>query len=205
MIYYRKCSHNERSDMRDEEFLEDYLRQVRAYQPGLPPPFLREMVAYEEQVFLHTSQRGDQHAPFRLSVLYELHKAFSLEDRTFIRFLLEQEIIYAYRIWAFPHSIHFCGFLLFMMAEVEDIQLLWKAKTTSFDTWCGFDVQLLVGAGVPATLAYLRRVHEPWSQKAEELIEKCQQGKNFDDLDGYRTKWNAEFHRRASIKRTSFL
>jgi hypothetical protein len=112
MIYCRKYSHNERSAMQDEEFLEDYLRQVREYQPGLPPPFLLEMVAYEEQVFLNTRQRGDHHATFRLSVLYALHKACSLDDRAFIRFLLEQEIIYTYRIWAFPHSIHLCGFFL---------------------------------------------------------------------------------------------
>lgn len=191
--------------MRDEEFLEDYLRQVRAYQPGLPPPFLLDLVAYEEQVFLNTSQRGDQHAAFRLSVLYALHQTFSLEDRAFTRFLLEQEIIYTYRLWAFPHSIHFCGFLLFMMAEVEDVQLLWKAKITSFDTWCGFDVQLLVGAGVPTTLAYLRRSQESWSQKAEELIKQCQRRNDFDDLDGYRRKWDAEFRQRASLKRASFL
>lgn len=191
--------------MRDEEFLADYLNQVRASQPDLPPPFLREMVTYDELVFPDTAQRGDHHAAFRLSVLYALHKAFSLEDRVFIRFLLEQEITYHRRLWGFSHSIHLCGFLLFTLAEVEDVQLLWKAKTTSFDTWCGFDVQLLVGAGISATLAYLQRADEPWSQKAEELIEQCREGKNFDNLDGYREKWSAEFRRRASLTRASFL
>lgn len=191
--------------MQDEEFLEDFLKQVRTYQPKLPPSFLLEMVAYEELVFPNTAQRGDQHAAFRLSVLYALHKTYSLEDRAFIRFLLEQEIIYHQRLWAFSPSIHLCGFLLFLLAEVEDVQLLWKAKTTSFDTWCGFDVQLLVGAGVPITLTYLQRAHESWSQKAEKLIKQCLKGNNFNALDEYKKQWNAEFYRRASLKRTSFL
>ena len=163
------------------------------------------MVTYEEQVWPNTAQRGDCHAAFRLSVLYALHTTLSLEDRAFIRFLLEQEIIYHQMLWAFSHSLHLCGFLLFTLAEVEDVQLLWQAKTTSVDTWCGFDAQLLVGAGAPATIAYLRRAREHWSQKAGELIEQCQKGKNFDDLDGYRKKWDAEFRRRASLKRASFL
>ena len=162
------------------------------------------MVAYDELVLPDTAERGDQHKFFRLSVLYALHRAFSVDDRAFIRFLLEQEITHHQRSWGFSHSISLCGFLLFQLAEAEDVRLLWKAKTTSFDTWCGFDVQFLVGAGVPATLAYLRRAHEPWSQKAEELIEQCQEGKIFDDLDGYRRKCGAEFRWRASLERASF-
>lgn len=191
--------------MQDEEFVEDFLKEVRGYQPKLPPPFFLEMVVYEEWFFPTTAQRGDHHAAFRLSVLYTLHNTFSLEDRAFIRFLLEQEIIYHQRLWAFSHSIHLCSFLLFMLAEVEDVQILWKAKTTSFDTFCGLDIQLLAGAGVPRTLDYLQRVDEPWSQKACELIEQCQKGNAFDDLDGYQKRWNTEFRRRASLKRTSFF
>jgi hypothetical protein len=61
--------------------------------------------------------------------------------------------------------------MLFALAEVEDVQLLWKAKTTSFDTMCGLNDQLLVGAGVAATLDYLRRANEHWSDRACEYIE----------------------------------
>lgn len=90
--------------MQDEEFLEDFLKEVRGHQPKLPPPFLLEMIAYEEWVFPNSN--GDRNAAFRLSVLYALHKAFSLDDRAFIRYLLEQEIIYHQRLRAFSHSIH---------------------------------------------------------------------------------------------------
>src|SRR5947199_7179131 len=54
--------------------------------------------------------------------------------------------------------------------SVEDIQLLWKAKTLSFDTMCGLDGQLLIGAGISVTLEYLQRAHEPWSERARKYI-----------------------------------
>ncbi len=191
--------------MQDEEFIEDFLKEVRSYQPKLPPPFLLEMVAYEASTENGDKWRIDCHWAFRQSVLYALHKSFSLDDRAFIRFLLEQEIVYHRWLWAFSHTMHLCSFLLFILAEVEDVQLLWRAKKTSFDTWCGVDIQLLVGAGIPVTLAYLQRANEPWSQEARKFIEECQKGGEFGDLDEYKKGWNAEFRQRASLKRPPFL
>jgi hypothetical protein len=111
--------------MQDEKFIEDFLREVRTYQPGLPPPSLLELVTYKEQLFPDTEAKGDQHAAFRLSVIYRLHTSFSLDDRAFIRFLLEQEIAFHKGMWGFNWSIKWCAFLLFVLAEVEDVQLLW--------------------------------------------------------------------------------
>ncbi|HTK05985.1 MAG TPA: hypothetical protein VL485_02360 [Ktedonobacteraceae bacterium] len=171
---------------------EDFLKEARIYQPDLPPQSLLQLVAYEELSFLDTEEKGDQHAAFRMSVLTALHRKLSPEDRTLIRFLLAQEITYHERMWSFSESIKLCAFLLFLLAHVEDVSLLWEAKTTSFDTMCGLDIQLLLGAGASATLAYLQQTPEEWAQQAKEYIEECQ---NMEDckLERYRIGMRAHF------------
>jgi hypothetical protein len=148
-----------------KEFAELYLEEVRSYQSSLPPEYLRDMIMYVP------TEKGDQHAKFRMLVLALLLESFSLADRTFLRMLLEQEIVYHRYNYGFSESIKVCAFMLFALAEVEDVQLLGKAKTTSFDTMCGLNDQLLTGAGVAATLDYLRRANEHWSDRACEYIE----------------------------------
>ena len=90
-------------------------------------------------------------------------------------------------------SIRLCGFLLFVLAQVEDVPLLWEAKTTNFDTMCGFDIQFLVGAGISTTLAYLRAIQEEWAQDAKAYIEESQRAGDFDDLDRYRHEMQRYF------------
>jgi hypothetical protein len=101
--------------------------------------------------------------------------------------LLEQEIVYHRYNYGFSESIKVCAFMLFMLAEVEDVQLLWKAKTTSFDTMYGLNDQLLVGAGVATTLDYLRRANEHWSERACEYIE-AGYPYTFDQLQRYQAE-----------------
>ncbi|WP_309110564.1 hypothetical protein [Saccharothrix sp.] len=53
------------------------------------------------------------------------------------------------------------GFLLASFREVSDVWLHWDLKRANFDTWCGYDVEYLVAAGVAETLAFVRASDHP--------------------------------------------
>jgi hypothetical protein len=165
---------------------EDFVREARSVQLGLPPSQLLQLVAYQKARLPDNAEGDDQNAAFRTSVLKALAKNFSQEDRPLIRFLLEQEIAYHENSWGSFESIRLCGVLLFLLAQVEDVCLLWEAKTANFDTMCGFDIQFLVGAGVAPTLAYLQHVEEEWAEDARVYLEECQQAGDFQNLERYR-------------------
>jgi hypothetical protein len=164
---------------------EDFIREARSVQPELPPPQLLHLVAYQE-ASVENAEGDDQNAVFRVSVLRALAKNFSQEDRPLIRFLLEQEIAFHENSWGIFESIRLCGALLFLLAQVEDVGLLWEAKTANFDTMSGFDIQLLVGAGVIPTLAYLQQIEEEWAEDARLYLEECQQAGDFQHVERYR-------------------
>lgn len=164
---------------------EDFVREARSAQPEFPPPQLLQLVAYQESLPENT-QVDDQNAVFRAAVLKALSKNFSQEDRPLIRFLLEQEVAFHENSWGIFESIRLGGALLFLLAQVEDAGLLWEAKTANFDTMSGFDIQLLVGAGVTPTLAYLQQVGEQWAEDARVYLEECQQAGDFQNLERYR-------------------
>jgi hypothetical protein len=84
-------------------------------------------------------------------------------------------------------NLYWCGLLLSQIGDVRDVPALWRAKRTNFDTGCGFDVQFLVGAGVPQTLAFLARSDDPAAREAAEYISKCAAAGDFDDLDDWLT------------------
>jgi len=145
-----------------------------------------QLVAYKEEIFPDTEERGDQNAESRAAVLKELHKTLSQGDRPLVRFLLKQEITFHENAWSIYESIRLCGFLLSLFVQVEDVGLLWEAKTTSFDTMCGFDVQFLVGAGVASTVSYLQSIQEEWAQNALTYIEESQKTGDFYNLERFR-------------------
>lgn len=181
----------------------DFVREARRAQPGLPPPDLLQLVAYQEDVLPETDETEDRHTVFRAAVLEELWKSVSLGDRLLIRFLLEQEIAcYQHDCGNFD-SMRLCGFLLFLLAQLEDVELLWRAKTTDFDTWCGFDIQFLVGAGVSPTLAYLQSIQEEWANEARTYIERCQRAGDFSDMVRYRHGMERYFCSDASAEESS--
>ncbi|GHO45614.1 hypothetical protein [Ktedonospora formicarum] len=167
-----------------------FMREARNVQPDLPPPHLLQWIVYKA---VSSEELEDQNAPFRLSVLEALHETLTPADRILVRFILEQEIIYHEQFAGMSDSLRLCGFLLSLLARLDDVRLLWEAKITNFDTMCGFDIQLLVGAGVSATLAYLQHIQEDWAQEAKEYIEECQQAGDFDRLDQYRATMQRYF------------
>jgi hypothetical protein len=179
--------HAERGEEKREDMLaEDFAREARNFQPGLPPQQLLQLVAYQEEGLPENAEGDDQNAAFRASVLKVLSKNLSQEDRPLIRFLLEQEIVFHENAWGIFESIRLCGTLLFLLAQMEDVHLLWEAKSVNFDTMSGFDIQLLVGAGVAPTLAYLQQVEEEWAEDARIYLEECQQAGDFQNLERYR-------------------
>lgn len=69
---------------------------------------------------------------------------------------------------------------LFSLGIVEDTLLIWEAKESSFDAHCGLDVQLLCGAGIVATKAYLEKSGESAASAALEYLISCEQAGDFD-------------------------
>ncbi len=51
-------------------------------------------------------------------------------------------------------NIYWCAFLLFIIGEVNDVPLLWKAKNLNMDVAIGMDWQFLVGAGIDETVQF---------------------------------------------------
>jgi hypothetical protein len=78
-----------------------------------------------------------------------------------------------------------CGYILGLHEEIEDCLLIWKAKNVDFDTYCGFDIQLMVFGGVEETIGYLKNSASGDASQALEMIQTCYDGGDFDDIDEY--------------------
>lgn len=68
---------------------------------------------------------------------------------------------------------------LFSAGLLADVPLIWRAKRTSMDTSSAIDVQMLCGAGVDETEAYLS-AHGP-----EEALDYLRQCRTAGDFDGF--------------------
>ncbi len=75
----------------------------------------------------------------------------------------------------FEH-IDWCALLLYRIGDPADAVLMWEGKQIDLDTACGFDSQFLVGAGVGATIEYLRQ------NGRNEIASYLQ---NFKDYEGF--------------------
>jgi hypothetical protein len=135
-------------------------------------------------------------AAVRAAVLEELQETLVPGDRALLCFVLEQEILSRVQDGGgeFFENLYWAGFLLSLVAHVEDVRVLWRAKTLDFDTWCGFDVQFLVGAGVSLTLSFLQSLQEEWASAAWAHLEQCQQAGDFADLEQHR-QWRQTYFR----------
>lgn len=56
-----------------------------------------------------------------------------------------------------PWSIRCCAYLLYKLADLNDVKLIWQAKTIDYDSYFELDGQLLVGAGVNETIDFLKK------------------------------------------------
>lgn len=81
---------------------------------------------------------------------------------------------------------------LFNAGVLEDVLLIWDAKTSSFDAGCSIDVQLLCGAGLPETKAFLQQL-PPCSEAdgALEWLLECEAAGDFESFSAER--WSASY------------
>lgn len=73
-------------------------------------------------------------------------------------------------------------YILGLHQQLSDCLLIWNAKNTDFDSYCGVDIQLVVFAGVEKTIAYLESIE---AKDALEYVTECKDAGDFDDLEKY--------------------
>jgi hypothetical protein len=171
----------------------EIVQVARSSHPELPPHALLQQMTYSETTNAEMASRS---AALRAAVLKELQQALVPEDRVLLCFILEQEMLSRLHDGAGElfENLYWAAFLLSLVAHVEDVHQLWRAKRLNYDTWCGFDVQFLVGAGVSRTLSYLQSLREEWASDALAYLEKCQQAGDFADLEQHRQWRQTYFH-----------
>jgi hypothetical protein len=81
---------------------------------------------------------------------------------------------------------------LFSAGLPSDALLIYKAKMSSFDAACYIDIQLVCGAGLEATRAFLRESSEP---EATELLALLQEGSSVRDFDSFTPEGLLDFYR----------
>lgn len=75
-----------------------------------------------------------------------------------------------------------CCVQLFHAGHLSDVLPIWRAKESSWDAHCVVDVQLLCGAGLDATKAYLDADGSADAAEALEYLLRCEAAGDFDDF-----------------------
>lgn len=115
----------------------------------------------------------DAYQEVREAVCQALNRDLTDADRSLVLYLLKQEIVSREDDWGFHDNMRLCAYMLFKLGHVEDSILLWRAKGTNFDSFCGVDVQLLAGGGLEETISWLKGTGDPEAAEAAEYLEGC--------------------------------
>ncbi|WP_189940140.1 hypothetical protein [Streptomyces aurantiogriseus] len=75
-----------------------------------------------------------------------------------------------------------CCVQLFNAAVLEDVLLIWKAKSASMDADSSIDIQLLCGSGLARTKAFLSNQRLPEAEAALQRLLRCEAGGDFEDF-----------------------
>jgi hypothetical protein len=124
--------------------------------------------------------------------LQEFGLPASVHDRQAIRHVLEEEIFQARAGKSQKEILRTLCVQLFSIGRVEDCLLIWNAKTSSFDSMCGLDVQFLCGAGLEAAKVFLAASTAPEAKKALDYLKECEKS---GDFDGWMPEKTLTFHR----------
>jgi len=73
-----------------------------------------------------------------------------------------------------------CCVQLFSRGSAEDSLLIWQAKTASMDADCSIDIQLMCGAGLDETKAFLANIHSQSATSALNRIRLCEESGDFE-------------------------
>ncbi|MCX5173538.1 hypothetical protein OG616_36670 [Streptomyces antibioticus] len=76
-----------------------------------------------------------------------------------------------------------CCVQLFNAGDIEDVLLIWDAKTASMDAACSIDVQLLCGRGLTETKTYLSALGTAEAEAALQRLLECEEAGDFEDFD----------------------
>jgi len=88
-----------------------------------------------------------------------------------------------------------CCVQLFHAGGLDDVLAVWQAKESNWDAHFAIDVQLLCGAGVEATKAYLAAEGSPAAAEALSYLAECEAAGDFDGFSVDRqARWWAEYY-----------
>ncbi|MFF7978153.1 hypothetical protein ACFZDK_03340 [Streptomyces sp. NPDC007901] len=88
-----------------------------------------------------------------------------------------------------------CCVQLFNAAVLEDVLLIWQAKSASMDADCSIDVQLLCGSGLATTKAFLSSRRLPEAEAALQRLLRCAAAGDFDDFSvAAHSAWYAAYY-----------
>lgn len=88
-----------------------------------------------------------------------------------------------------------CCVQLFNAGEVGDTLAIWRAKTASWDAHGSIDVQLLCGAGLAETKAFLSAQRSEEAQAALQYLLDCEAAGDFKDFSVVdRSAWYATYY-----------
>ncbi len=88
-----------------------------------------------------------------------------------------------------------CCVQLFNAGSLADVLLIWEAKEASFDASCSIDVQLLCGAGLQETIAYLAAEGSPAASAALDYLRRCEAAGDFAGFSPEnRSRWYSAYY-----------
>jgi hypothetical protein len=161
------------------------IRAARAAAPQLPAPELLKSLAFvASSDSLANEGIADVNELLREQIARVLNKDLQPNDHALIRYILLQEMQAHQHVGEeMTENLRRCAYLLYRLGNVEDSILLWKAKNINFDTYCGLDIQFLVGAGLTETLAYLEG--KPDIDDLVEYLLVCRDAGDFAHMEDY--------------------
>ncbi|KAB1987912.1 hypothetical protein [Streptomyces triticiradicis] len=88
-----------------------------------------------------------------------------------------------------------CCVQLFNAAILDDVLLIWQAKSASMDADCSIDIQLLCGSGLGRTKAYLSGLRLPEAEAALQRLLRCEAARDFEDFSvAGHSAWYAAYY-----------
>ena len=89
-----------------------------------------------------------------------------------------------------------CCVQLFNTGILHDVLSIWQAKASSWDAHCSIDVQLLCGAGLEQTKAYLVTEGSELASAALDYLLKCEAAGDFIDFSvKNQSRWYSDYYR----------
>ncbi|PKT71085.1 hypothetical protein CW362_21275 [Streptomyces populi] len=88
-----------------------------------------------------------------------------------------------------------CCVQLFNAAVLDDVLLIWRAKSAGMDADSSIDIQLLCGSGLGRTKAYLSGLRLPEAEAALRRLLRCEAARDFEDFSvaGYSARYAAYY------------